>query len=253
MNTEDAAALLPLHRPGRTVEGRLQKAIRTAESDPALAAEFGAQKDFDARILSAIRSIAPPEDLRAKLREAGARCDAPKPKLRSHAFNPAVLTAILGVLLILGFITWTVMEKMEKFGGREAAERMLSLTSKMTGVELDAVSTTTGTMQDWFYMRGFEGYSVPADVASLPVVGSRVFRIDGHAIAQLAVDRHESLLYVFRASDFGVEIPENEPWKLMGYEGWAAALRRHGDICSMLAFRGSKGEMHAFLDSLKKP
>lgn len=253
MNLDEAAALLPLHRPDRPAESRIQKAIRMAEADPSLASEFAAQKDFDTRMLGVVRSIAPPENLHAKLREAGSRCESGKPKLRSHAFNPAVLTAVLGVVLILGFVTWTVMERMEKFGGRESIERMLSATSKMTGVELDAVAGSTGTMQDWFYMRGFEGYTVPADVAALPVVGSRVFRIDGHAIAQLAVDRHESILYVFRVSDFAVELPDEKAWKLMEFEGWAAALQRRGDICSMLAFRGTKSEMHEFLAALKKP
>ncbi len=253
MNTEDAAALLPLHRPGREAAGTLKKAIALAEKDPALAAQLAQQRTFDEQIGAVIKSIAPPENLRAKLLEAGGRPDAEKPKLRSNAFHPAVLTAILGVLLIVGFLAWTVMERMEKFAGREAAERMLAGTSKMSGVELDPVSTTAGAMEDWFYMRGFEGYAVPPELSALPALGSRVYRIEGHPIAQIAVDRHESIVYVFRASDFGLDLSENEPWRLMEYEGWVAALQRRGDICSMVAFRGKKPEMREFLATLKKP
>jgi hypothetical protein len=252
MNTEDAAALLPLHRPGRTAVGRLQKAIRLAETDAELGAQLTRQTEFDDQIVDVIQSIQPPENLRQKLRAAVTVPEPPK-KLRAQAFNPAVLTAILGLLLIAGFVIWTVKERMEKFPGREATERMLASTSKMSGVELDPVQTVSGTMGDWFYMHGFEGYAVPAELAALPAVGSRVFRIDGHAIAQLAVDRHDSILYVFRASDFGLEIPEDRPWHLFEHEGWVAALRRHGDICSMLAFHGEKAEMREFLASLKKP
>jgi hypothetical protein len=252
MNTDDAAALLALHRPGRPPEGRVQKAIKLAEKDKTLAAQLATQIDFDQRLVSVLNSICPPENLRQKLREAGARGAAEKPKLRTHVLNPAVLTAALGVLLILGFVAWTVMERMEKFEGRDSAERMLTTTSKMTGVELDPVQTTTGGMEDWFYMRGFEGYAVPPQIAALPVVGSRVFRLDGHAIAQLTVDRHDSWLYVFRASDFGVEMPEDQPWRLMEHEGWAAALRRHADTCWMLAFHGTKSEMREFLAGLPK-
>lgn len=253
MNADDAADLLPLHRPGRPDDSRLQKAVRLAEEDADLAPRLANQRDFDQRMTGVIQSIVPPENLREKLREAGARCETPKPKLRSQAFNPAVLTAILGVLLILGFIAWTVMERMEKFEGREAAERMLTATSKMTDIELDSVASATGAMGDWFYMHGFEGYYVPPELAALPVIGSRVFRVDGHAIAQLAVDRHDSILYVFRASDFGVEIPSDQPWRVISFEGWAAALRRHGDSCSMLAFRGEKADMRDFLATLKTP
>ena len=253
MNTEDAAALLPLHRPGRDAAGRLQKAIALAEKDPVLAAQLAQQREFDRQFVGVINSIAPPENLRAKLLEAGARPDAEKPKLRSNAFHPAVLTAIVGVLLIVGFFAWTVLERMEKFAGREAAERMLATTSKMNGVELDPVATTAGAMEDWFYMHGFEGYALPPELSALPAVGSRVYRFEGHPIAQIMVDRHESNVHVFRASDFGVELPAGEPWRLFEYDVWVAALQRRGDICSMLAFRGRKSEMQEFLATLKKP
>lgn len=253
MNNDDAAALIPLHRPGRETDSSTKKAVKIAEKDPVLSTQLASQVDFDGQLVGVINSIQAPDNLGRKLRAACTQTDAKKPKLRSHAFNPAVLTAVLGVLLIVGFLAWTVMERMEKFPGRDAAERMLSTTSKMTGVELDTVSTTTGTMGDWFYMRGFEGFTLPTELRGLPAVGSRVFRIDGHAIAQIAVDTRQSIVYVFRASDFGVQIGENEPWRLIAYEGWAAALRRHGDVCSMVAFRGTKAEMHEFLATLPSP
>jgi hypothetical protein len=253
MNTEDAAILLALHRPGRATEGPVQKALRLAEKEPELAAQLAAQGEFDSQIVAVIQSITPPENLRHKLQEAGARAGTAKPKLRSQACNPAVLTAIVGVLLILGFVAWTVMERMEKFPGRDAAESMLSATSKMNGTELEAMTATTGKLQDWFYMRGFEGYTVPPQIAALPAVGSRIFQIEGHSIAQVAVDRHDSILYVFHASDFGVEIPAVESWRVIEHEGWAAGLRRDGDICSMIAFRGEKDEMRDFLAKLSAP
>lgn len=253
MNPEDAAQLLPLHRPGRPAEGALLKAVKLAEADPELAGTLAAQREFDGQMLAAIQSIAPPENLRHKLRAASCRPGAPKPRRGSQVLNPVVLTAVVGVLLILGFVAWTVLDRMEKFPGREAAEQMLTATNKMSGVELDSVKENTGAMQDWFYMRGFEGYSVPVELAALPAVGSRVFQIDGHSIAQVAVDRHDSILYVFRAADFGVEIPPNEAWRVIAHEGWAAALRRNGDICSMIAFRGEKAEMRAFLAQLHAP
>jgi len=252
MNADDALALLPLHRPGREAGSRVQKAVRFAKNDLALSQQLAAQQEFDSRITDVVHSIVPPENLREKLRGACARPDE-KPRLRTHAFNPVVLTAIAGVLLIAGFFGWTVMERMEKFEGRDAVESMLSTTSKMSGVELDPVAATSGTMGDWFYMHGFEGYAVPAEAAALPVVGGRVFHIDGYPIAQLAIDRHDSILYVFRASDFGIDIPADSPWRVIAFEGWAAALRRHDDTCSMLAFRGEKSDMRAFLATLKKP
>src|SRR6186713_17782 len=107
MNLEDAAALIPLHRPGRDADGTLKKAIRLAEKDPALSTQLASQVEFDGQLVGVINSIQPPENLVQKLRAARTPSTGEKPKLRTHAFNPAVLTAILGVLLIVGFLAWT--------------------------------------------------------------------------------------------------------------------------------------------------
>lgn len=251
MNLEEAASLLPLHRPGKNNDSRVQKAVRTAEGDAALAARLRSQQEFDTKLVGVIHSIKPPEDLRAKLRTASAACEPPKPKLRSHALHPVVVTALLGVLLIAGFIGWTVLERMERFDGREMVESILTTPRKMSGLELDQVAATAGAMQDWFYMRGFEGFTVPAEVAALPIVGSRVYRIDGHPIAQLAVERNNSIVYVFRASDFAVNLEADQPWRVLQKDEWVGAIRRQADVCTMLAFRGTKADMAQFLDTLK--
>ncbi|MEA3209551.1 MAG: hypothetical protein QOE70_2608 [Chthoniobacter sp.] len=254
MNADDAAALLPLYRAGRPIEKRIQKAVRMAEKDQALCEVLTLQMEFDEQIIDVIRSLQPPGNLGQKLREANARAPLPARKIPAQAFDPALLTAILGVLLIVGFVIWTVMERLEKFGGRDSVERMLSNTSKMTGVEWDVISTPAGGLGDWFYMRGFEGFTLPPEISALPAVGSRVLRQDGHPVAQLALDRHGSILHVFRASDFGIDLPVGESWRVLEYPpGWAGALRRQGDTCFLFAFFGTKEEMRQFLKSLKAP
>ena len=252
MNAAEAESLLPIYRAGRRAEGRLQKAVRLAEGNETLRQKLSDQMEFDDQIVDVIHFIRPPEDLREKLREVSARA-RPGGKLRRQILNPAVLTAIVGVLLILGFIGWSIKEKLERFPGRESVERMLNLTSKMTGQEFDLVSSPSGTLGDWFYMRGFEGYSVPPEIATLPAVGSRVFELEGHRVAQLAVDRNDSILYVFNAAEFGVQIPPEDNWRVFEHQGWAAALRRHHGLCHVLAIRGTKAQLQTLLETLKKP
>jgi hypothetical protein len=41
-------------------------------------------------------------------------------------------------------------------------------------------------------------------------------------------------------------------WLVMDKDDWAGAIRQRGDHCFLLAFRGTKGEMHELLKSLKK-
>lgn len=249
MNLDDAASLISLHRDGRVAEGRVQKALRYAEGHDTLRLKLSVQMEFDSRLADVIHSIKPPENLRQKLRAAGAQPEAGRKRV--PLLSPAVLTAVCGILLIIGFCVWTFLERLEKFPGRENVERMLSQTSR-GATELEVVATTTGALGDWFYMRGFEGYALPPEMGALPVVGSGVLRLDGHPIAQLAIDRQHSILYVFRTADFGVGLPADEPWKELDHEGWAAGLRCHGTLCYLLAMRGTREDLQAFLAALKK-
>jgi hypothetical protein len=251
MSPEEAEPLLSLHREGRTAAGRVQKALRYAEGHDTLRGKLEEQGTFDDQVVRAIHSIKPPENLRRKLREVSA-ASAPKERKRSPYLCTATFAAVIGVLVIVGFVVWTVMEKMERFPGIESLERMLAVTDRMSGVELEPMATSSGTLGDWFYMRGFEGYALPAEIGTLPVVGSRVLRVDEHPVAQLAVDRQNSILYVFHASDFGVRIPDGGKWTVFDFDEWTAGVRREGGLCYMVAMRGSEDDMQALLQSLKK-
>ena len=252
MNAQSAEILLRCYRADRPADSRTQKAVRFAETDPELGPKLTAQMEFDKQIVGVIHCIKPPDNLRQKLNDLSARPDAPKPKLRSQIINPAVLTALLGVLLIIGVIAFLIFERMEKFPGREADDSLLGGAAKMTGVEFEAVKTTTSQLGDWLYMRRYEGYEVPPELAALPVVGARVFWNEGRPVAQLAVDLHNLLVYQFHASEFGVQLPPDGGWQVLAKDEWVGAIRQRGDHCLLVAFRGTKSEMHEFLNSLPK-
>jgi hypothetical protein len=252
MNAQTAETLLRCYRPGKPADSRTQKAVRFAETDPELQPKLAAQLEFDQQIVSVIHFIKPPDNLRQKLNDLTAAPTVAKTKLRSQIINPAILTALLGVLLIIGVVVFIVLERMEKFPGREAVESLLGGAAKMTGVELETVTTTTSQLEDWLYMRGYEGYEVPPELATLPVVGSRVFRNEGRPVAQLAVDHHNSLVYQFHASEFGVQLPSDGGWQVLTKDDWVGAIRQHGDHCFLVAFRGTKSDMDDFLKTLPK-
>ncbi len=252
MNAETAETLLRCFRPGQTSDGRMQKAVKFAEQDPELQKKFAEQVAFDEQIIDVIHFITPPDNLREKLTDLSAQPRAEKKGLRRHIINPAVLTAIVGVVLLLAVIGFFVKEGMEKFPGRENVERLLGTAAKMSGAEFEALTTTTDHLGDWLYMHNYEGFEVLPELAALPVVGSRVFRQDGAAVAQAVVDKHESLLFEFHASEFGVQLPSGDDWVLLTRDEWVGAVRQRGDHCFLLAFRGSKSDMHQFLLSLPK-
>ena len=157
------------------------------------------------------------------------------------------------MVVILGIVVFFVFERIEKFPGREAVENMLSAASKMTGSELEPEASTIGQVGDWFYMRGYEGFEAPAEMVSLPVIGSRVFRVEGRTVSQIAVgttDTLRCLIFEFHASEFGVLLPPDNDWKVLTQDEWVGALRQRGDHCFLIAFRGTKSDMQDFLKTL---
>jgi hypothetical protein len=255
MNARTAEDLIRCYRPGKRADSRTEKAARFAQEDAELSKILSAQVQFDAQIVDVIHYIAPPENLREKLSELGEKPATEKTRRRSQWANPAVFTAILGVLLILGIVVFFVLDRLEKFPGRDEVETMLLGASKMTGAELETVSDTTGQLGDWFYMRGYEGYEAPAELAALPVIGSRVFKVEGRTVAQLAVgntDALRCLIFQFHASEFGVQLPADGDWQVLTQDDWVGAIRQRGDHCLLIAFRGGKDEMKEFLKTLPK-
>ena len=215
--------------------------------DPELQKKLGEQIAFDEQIVDVIHAIVPPENLKQKLTDLSAQPRAEKAGLRKQMINPAVLTAMLGVLLLVGVIGFLVKEKMEKFPGRDSVEGLLGTAAKMNASDIEPVSTTTDQLGDIFLLRGYEGYEVPAELAKLPVIGHRLYRYDNRSVALAVLD--DKLFYEFHASD--VELPEGD-WMVLTKDDWVGAIRKRGDQCFLIAFRGAKADMHAFLESLPK-
>ena len=229
---------------------RVQKATKVARGDATLRELLEQQEKWDSHLVEVIHSITPPEDFRKKLTAYGAPSVHSANKL-SLLNKLGILAVILGLLVFVGLGIMYQMDRREQFQGREVVGRMLDVTRNMRGTELDPVTGESWQLSDWFYMRGFEGFSLPPEVAKLHAVGSRVLRQGGMPIAQIAVDDKNTIVFVFRAADFSVDLPEDGKWLVFDHEGWAAAIRRHGPVCTMLSFRGEKREMREFIRSLE--
>lgn len=253
MKLKTAETLLPCHCQGAINDPRVEKAARIAAADAVLGEKLEQQRAWDAQVSGVISSIQAPKGLRRRIGIAAGSTHAPSRSLFRDLAQPAVLAIFIGLSVILGLMVYLELERREKFQGREAAARMIEVTNGMSGLELEFMNSEVGRLSDWFYMRGFEGFVVPPELASLPVVGSRVFKVDGNPVAQLAVETQHSIIYVFRPQDFGMHLVDGADWRLFDHIGWAAALRQQGDSCTMIAFRGTKQEMRELLRSLNTP
>ncbi len=251
MNASTAERYLQGYRRGIRSCALIEKAVRFTENDSVLKQMLHEQEAFDGKIVNAVHAIHPPEDLKRRLTEKTEETKA-KGKRRPQFMVPIVLTMICGVLSIIGLLIVMEMDSLAHFPGREAAERMVDTANGMSGIELEPISSPTGQLSDWFLLHGLDFFAPPPEFSAFPAAGLRIMHMDGKPIAQVAVDRHDCLLYVFRADDFGVNLAQNGDWKVFDHQGWAGAIRRRDNTCSLVIFRGSTDEMQSFLHSLPK-
>jgi hypothetical protein len=249
MNVEDARTLIPLYRQDRPADSKVKKAVQFAESDATLAPELKSQLEFDRRIVEVIHCLKPSPDFKVRLGGTNERANS---KTR-QAMNPAILCAIVGVLLLIGLGIWQKMEADKDFPGRSWVVDFIKLNEHMTGAELERTELLAGELADNSMLRGFDGFSLPSELSSQQAVGWRVFRHgpSGHKVVQIAVDLNNSIVFVFRASDFGVQ-PGTE-WRYFQHDGWAAAIRQFHGLCVLVTFRGSESEMRNTIKSLQQP
>jgi len=249
MSSKTSFTQLAPYLDERVTDSRCQKALRGIENDAEMRARLADQVAFDRQMVEMVGAIRAPSDLRARL-EKNQQLTKEK---RSRETLVAIMAVVMGVGLIAGLLIYFQVQSSRAFPGRETLERIAASANRMSGVELEPVSQQAGQLSDWFYMRGFESFALPQELRNVPAVGSRLFRVDGYPVAQVAIDLHESLLYVFNGKDFGVQLPPSGDWRTFDVEGWAAAARQGDGACYMITFRGTESEMKDFLATLRKP
>ena len=245
MNLQTAEIFLPCYRAGRRMDPRVAKAARVAEGDELLRGKLAAQTNFDEQIIEAIHTIRPPEGLRARLDSATA-----SPALRKHARHPAILCAVAGTLLIIGFLVYLELDRRSDFPGKESAEGMIAQLDRMDEMDFEPVNGPISGLTDWLMLRGADGLEVPPKIARLHAAYVRTFKKDGRIVAQFLIDQHGSILTIFRASDFNVRLDPDGDWTLFKQGEWTAAIRQRGDTCTLLAFRGERIDLEKFIHSL---
>jgi len=228
----------------------MQKALRAVEASPEAKAALATQIEFDDRQAEIIRSITPDEQFLNKL-DAKVE-DLQKGFQWSALRQPPFLAGALALLVVIGVLIYFGMAWMQDFPGRDTAEEMIDKTEEMTGIELEPKVTEAGMLEDWFFSNGYENFRMLPEFTHMKTVGCRVFQQEGFPVAQIALENHSSLFYIFHSDDLGVKIDPPDQWKYFEQGPWAVAIRADADTCFMVAFRGKTGEMKDFIANLGK-
>ncbi|MDP9292476.1 MAG: hypothetical protein M3O82_08955 [Verrucomicrobiota bacterium] len=247
MNQRSAEVLLRCFHP-ETEESRLRKAVRFAQKNAALKEPLRRQIAFDERVTAVLAGVKCPPSLRDRMRLA-----KPKRNLWLALRHPAFLSAFFGVIVVVALVVYTGMQRAKTFPGKDAVVRMIHTTDDMSGVELEPISIKGAKLEDWIFLKfALDHYSLPGEFAAVDVAGCRVFQQDGLSVAQAALKDHQAIAFIFRAADFRVQPNRGERWAIFHDEEWAAGIRKDGQNCVVVAFRGTEEEMSDFLRARTK-
>jgi len=249
MNTAKVSQLVACFYPGGSepADGRIGKAVKAAQNDPALNQQLEAQIAFDQQVIGEIGAIQVPEALLERIDSS----EEPKAKGLRIFRQPAFLSVGFAILVVLGVLLYTGYNRMNRFEGQDKVLDLLDTNEEMSGVELEPKVTQLGNLGDWLFSKyAFENYRVPSEFASYKTVGCRVFKQNGARVAQVAVEQDNLIFFIFQPTDFGVKLRNKDGWRSFEQGDWAGALRVYDGTCVMLALRGDKDDVNAFLAKL---
>lgn len=246
--TLPADAKLRFHRPWGGDEPRIAKAAKAALEKPEQRQEVESQETLDRQWHDAIGLITMPSAL------ALPALEVPRPAgFRNIIRQPVVLAMVIACVVVLGVTAFLMKRKMDEFPGREVIAELIDNVDEMNGSEMQQVPPSDcGKLGDWFILKGFDGFSVPPEFEHVKAVGCRVFQMDGHSIAQVALDdKQNALLFQFRAADFKVKL-NSANWQVFQQDDWAVAARGEGENWWVVAFIGDAGDMEKLIRNRAK-
>jgi hypothetical protein len=235
MNPRTARGLLAsyLDEPNETKSPLVQKAIKALERSPDLKAEFDEQTRIDAQA----RKILGAADVPFEVEESLASKVSALPAGRINPRDPAILAAGIGFLLLVLVLTWNFLGRPAAFppDAAEIAERLIEFEDE----PLEPVGEPSGEVEDWFLMKGFDGFKVPEHLAANLAESGGILKINNQPVAVVTIPQRNARFLVFAAEPFGIDLPEGE-WRTAPIdELYAAAIREEGGMCFMILRRGS--------------
>jgi hypothetical protein len=166
-----------------------------------------------------------------------------------HARQLTILIAIgIGLVGTIAIGWFIISERMNSFTGSERVSELLDSANGLNGDEFEPVNAPTKDLEDYFFLKhGLEHYSVPKELGNLKAIGCRVAKVDGADVAEImAVNAKEMLLFLFQPAQLGVKIKPGR-WEIIQGEYWVGGLNGDKEMCCLVAFRGTRDDMKAFL------
>jgi hypothetical protein len=211
----------------------IQKALKALACSPELKAEYDQQASLDARGRRILGKVEIPFEADEMLSSQVAAL----PVRRFNPYDPAIFAAVIGFLLLVLVLTWNFLGRPAAFppDAVEIAERVLEIEDE----PFEPIGEPAGEVEDWFVLKGFDGFKVPEHLATHLAETGGILKIENQPVAVVTIPQRNVRFVVFPAEPFGIDLPEYE-WRTAPIdERHAAAIREEGGMCFMILRRGS--------------
>ena len=242
MSPKSARQFLAIQSPDPADTREISRALGALAKSPVLHAEYEAQVAQDRAARSILADVPIPQEAADVLGEQVTAISAARSKRRFIPRDPAMLAVGIGFLLLVAVLAWHFLGRAGIFP--EEALTIAAEGAKLRAEQFEVVEDKAGDLEDWFVLKGFDRFHVPAKFANYQAAGARIFKIENRPVAVLAIPENYMFFLVFDPAPLGIEIRPEGSWQLTEFDyKYAAAIREEKGMCFMVVIKGTSKEL----------
>ena len=242
MSPKSARQFLAIQLPEPTGSPEVSRARDVLAKSPALLEEYEAQVAVDKAVCSILAGMEIPPTVNSTLGEQAAAISTARSKRRFNPRDPAMVAVAIGFLLLVAVLAWHFLGRAGIFP--EEALTIAAEGAKLRTEQFEVVEAKAGDLEDWFVLKGFDRFHVPEKFAGYQAAGARVFKIENHPVAVLAIPENFMFFLVFDPASLGIKIRPEGSWEFAEFDyKYAAALREDNGMCFMVVIKGTSKDL----------
>ncbi len=242
MSPKSARQFLAIQFPEPQGSREVDRALDALGKAPVLLAEYEGQVALDKATGAALAAVEIPPAVLSDLDARATGISTARSKRRFNPRDPAMLAVGIGFLLLIALLAWHFLGRAGVFP--EEALTIAAEGAKLRTDQFEVVEEKAGNLEDWFVLKGFDRFHVPAKFANFEAAGARIFKIENRPVAVLAIPENFMFFLVFDPAPLGIEIHPEGTWQFTEFDyKYAAAIREEKGMCFMVVIRGKAKDL----------
>lgn len=219
----------------------VQSALKAVADSPEFNESFKKQIAIDKQVQGIFEKVAVPDEAIEQLSSKIAAI----PTRRFNPRDPAMISVVIGFLLLIAVLTWNFLGRPAAFPADAIgiAEEIL----KSDDQPFEIIAQPAGSLEDWFVLKGFDGFKVPARLAKYEATEAAITKIDNQQVAIATIPDQNAQFVAFSASALGIDVTPYGTWRMTQLDmEYSIGIREEKGMCFMVIRRGHLDDL-AFL------